>query len=214
MYQPSHGRFAVADPAALLTELTRSTAATLVTLGSGGLQVSVLPMLLDPDEGEHGVLRGHLARPNPHWRDIDEQVEAIALFDGPEAYVTPTWYEEKARTGKVVPTWNYTTVVARGPLTLQHDPAWLLAHVRRLVDLHEAARPAPWSLDDAPAGYAETQVRAIVGVELRISRLEAKRKLSQNRSPADIEGVIHGLDLGAPPERAVAAKMREATRRD
>lgn len=212
MYQPSHGRFGVGDPGLLLEELTRSVAGTLVTLGTDGLRATVLPMLFDRDDGEHGVLRGHLARPNPQWRDIDERVEALAIFDGPEAYVTPSWYEEKRRTGKVVPTWNYTTVVAHGAVTLHHEPEWLLAHVRRLVEWHEAQRAEPWSIDDTPVGYAETQVKAIVGLELRISRIEAKRKLSQNRSDADIAGVIAGLDEGSSVERAVAADMRRAVR--
>ena len=217
MYQPSHGRFAVADPADLLADLAARIPATLVTLGADGLRASILPMLFDrgdPDDGEHGTLRGHLARPNPQWRDLVPGVEAVAIFTGPDAYVSPAWYEEKRLTGKVVPTWNYTTVLAHGTLTLRPEPDWLLAHVRRLVDRHEAGRPDPWSLDDVPAGYAETQVRAIVGLELRISRLEAKRKLSQNRSAADFDGVVAALSEGSPRERAVAGDMsREAPRR-
>ena len=120
------------------------------------------------------------------------------------------WYEEKRLTGKVVPTWNYVTVQAHGTLTLHPEPEWLLPHVRRLVERHEARRPEPWSIDDAPDGYVETQVRAIVGLELRIDRLEAKRKLSQNRSAGDIAGAIEGLDAGSPEERDVAAAMRSA----
>ena len=207
VYQPRHGRFE-ADPAALLTELAARVPATLVTLGSDGLRASILPMLFDADDGPHGTLRGHLARANSQWRDFDPDVEALAIFDGPDAYVTPTWYEEKRRTGKVVPTWNYTTVQARGSLVLRYEPEWLVAHVRRLVDRHELSRGAPWSVDDAPAGYVETQARAIVGLELRVTRLEAKRKLSQNRSAADFAGVLEGLEAGSPPERAVASEMR------
>jgi transcriptional regulator len=213
VYQPSHGRFAVSDPARLLADLATVVPATLVTLATDGLRVSILPMLFDPGEGEHGVLRGHVARPNPQWRDISADMDAVAILSGPDAYVTPSWYEEKRRTGKVVPTWNYSTVVVHGSLAVRHEPDWLLAHVRRLVDRHEASRAEPWSIDDAPDGYVETQVRAIVGVELRISRLEAKRKLSQNRSEADIAGVIAGLAEGAPAERAVAADMRDDVRR-
>ena len=171
-------------------------------------------MLFDRDEGQQGTLRGHLARPNPQWRDFDPGVEGLAIFDGPDAYITPNWYEEKRLTGKVVPTWNYVTVQARGPLVVRREPEWLVAHVRRLVERHEASRSVPWSIDDAPEGYVETQARAIVGLELRISRLEAKRKLSQNRSAADFEGVIEGLSDGSPLERAVAEEMRtEAPRR-
>ena len=213
MYQPAHARFAVADRSALLAELCARVPATLVTLGADGLRASILPMLFDPHDGEHGMLRGHFARPNPQWREIDPDVEALAIFDGPDAYISPAWYEEKRRTGKVVPTWNYTTVQAHGPMTLRHEPEWLVAHVRRLVDRHEAGRAAPWSIDDAPDGYVETQVRAIVGLEIRITRLEAKRKLSQNRSAADFEGAIAGLRTGSPLEQALADDMRAETPR-
>ncbi|MGZ8475821.1 MAG: FMN-binding negative transcriptional regulator [Candidatus Limnocylindria bacterium] len=212
MYQPAHKRFA-ADPVALLTELATLVPATLVTLGPEGLRASILPMLYDPDDGPHGTLRGHLARPNPQWRDFDPGVEALAIFDGPDAYITPTWYEEKRLTGKVVPTWNYTTVQAHGALTLHHEPDWLVAHVRRLVERHEAGRAEPWSVDDTPEGYVESQVPAIVGLELRILRLEGKRKLSQNRSEADFEGVRDALTVGSPLEQGVAAEMRRETPR-
>lgn len=209
MYQPAHSRFRVSDPSRVLTELSASRPATLVTVGSGGLRASILPMLFDPDDGPYGTLRGHLARGNPHWRDVSPEVEAMAIFDGADAYVSPAWYEEKRLTGKVVPTWNYTTVLAHGPLIVHHEPEWLLANVRSLVDRHEAGRVRPWSIDDAPDGYVETQARAIVGVELRISLLEAKRKLSQNRSAMDVEGVIAGLGQGSPRDQAVAADMRD-----
>lgn len=208
VYQPAHARFSVVDPAALLVELAAHVPATLVTLNAGGLRASILPMLFDADDGEHGTLRGHLARPNPQWRDYSTEVDALAIFDGPDAYITPAWYEEKRTTGKVVPTWNYSTVQAHGRLTLRHEPEWLVAHVRRLVDRHEARRERPWSVDDTPKGYVENQVRAIVGLELRISRLEAKRKLSQNRSAADFAAVIEGLASGSPAEQAVATEMR------
>jgi transcriptional regulator len=207
MYQPAHGRFAVADPAPLLAELVRQVPATLVTLGEEGLRASILPMLFDPDDGDHGTLRGHLARPNSQWRDAGSDVEVLAIFDGPDAYVSPALYEEKRLTGKVVPTWNYVTVLAHGTLVARPEAEWLLPHVRRLVERHEAGRSDPWSIDDAPAGYVETMVRAIVGLELRITRLEAKRKLSQNRSAADIEGVIAGLAGGSPRDQAVADEM-------
>lgn len=134
--------------------------------------------------------------------------EALAIFDGPDAYVSPAGYEEKRLTGKVVPTWNYLTVQAHGTLTTRHEPDWLIPHVARLVARHEAGRPDPWALSDAPDDYVRTQARAIVGLELRVTRLEAKSKLSQNRSDADIDGAIDGLGAGAPAERAVAAAMR------
>jgi len=218
MYQPAHRRFEVEDPANVLGELCAVVPATLVTHGPEGFRASILPMLFDPEDGEHGTLRGHLARGNPQWREIEASIaaggdgagEALAIFDGPDAYVSPAWYEEKRRTGKVVPTWNYVTVQAHGTITTIHDPEWLIPHVGRLVARHEAGRPHPWALTDAPEDYVRTQARAIVGLELRITRLEAKAKLSQNRSDADIEGAIDGLDLGSPREQAVAAEMRGA----
>lgn len=217
MYQPAHRKFVVQDPAALLADLSRGAPATLVTYGPGGFRASILPMLFSPDDGEHGILRGHLARGNPQWREIEASIaaggdragEALAIFDGPDAYVSPAWYEEKRLTGKVVPTWNYVTVQVHGAISTIHDPEWLIPHVARLVARHEAGRPDPWALTDAPDDYVRTQARAIVGLELRITRLEAKAKLSQNRSDPDINGTIGGLAAGTPMEQALAAAMRE-----
>ena len=218
MYQPAHRKFEVEDPPALLAELCRIVPATLVTHGPDGFQASILPMLFEPEDGELGTLRGHLARGNPQWREIETGInaggagagEALAIFDGPDAYVSPAWYEEKRLTGKVVPTWNYVTVQAHGTITTIHDPDWLIPHVARLVGRHEAGRSDPWALTDAPEDYVRMQARAIVGLELRISRLEAKAKLSQNRSEADIDGSIAGLEQGTPIENAVAEAMRRA----
>jgi transcriptional regulator len=211
MYQPAHRKFVDENPAVLLGELCAVVPATLVTHGPSGFRASILPMLFDPDDGTHGTLRGHLARGNPQWREIDAggdgAGEALAIFDGPDAYISPAWYMEKRLTGKVVPTWNYITVQAHGTITTVHDLDWLIPHVGRLGARHEATRPDPWALNDAPDDYVRTQARAIVGLELRIARLEAKAKLSQNRSEADIEGTITGLDAGSPTERAVAARM-------
>ena len=217
MYQPAHRKFLVENPAALLGELCAVVPATLVTHGPSGFRASILPMLFDPDDGPHGTLRGHLARGNPQWREIETSTdaggdgagEALAIFDGPDAYISPAWYPEKRLTGKVVPTWNYVTIQAHGTITTVHDIEWLIPHVSRLVARHEAARPDPWALSDAPDDYIRTQARAIVGLELRVVRLEAKAKLSQNRSDADIAGTIGGLDAGSPTERAVAERMVE-----
>lgn len=214
LYQPSHDRFAVADPAGELGRLAAQVPATLVTLNGGGLVASILPMVLHGDAGGTGVLRGHLARANPHWRDIASEVEALAMFDGPDTYVTPAWYETKRRTGRDVPTWNYVTVQVRGPIEVHHEEAWLLEHLRALVDRQEAGRPEPWSVDDPPAGYIATHARAIVGLELRITSIEAKRKLSQNRLAVDFDGVIEGLAVGSERERAVAAEMALEAPRD
>ena len=210
MYQPAHGRFAVDDPAASLAALASTAPATLVTAGVDGFRTSILPMLFDPTDGDHGVLRGHLARPNLQWAVPGlEGASAIAIFHGPDAYISPAWYEEKARTGRVVPTWNYIVIVVHGTLIAHDDTAWLLDHVRALVDRHEADRPDPWSVDDAPDGYVRGQAKGIVGLELRIDRIEAKHKLSQNRSAADVAGVMDGLAEGTPMEQAVAAAMRK-----
>jgi transcriptional regulator len=219
VYQPGHRKFAVEDPAALLAELCAVVPATLVTHGRNGFRASILPMLFSPDDSPHGTLRGHLARGNPQWREIEASITAggegagaaLAIFDGPDAYISPAWYEEKRETGKVVPTWNYVTVQAHGTITLRHEPEWLIPHVGRLVARHEAGRPDPWALTDAPEDYVATQARAIVGLELRITRLEAKAKLSQNRSDADIEGAIAGLAAGTPREQAVAKAMRRGS---
>ena len=216
MYQPAHRKFEVEDPAALLAELCAIVPATLVTHGADGFRASILPMLFDADDGPHGYLRGHVARGNPQWREIEASIvadgdgagEALAIFDGPDAYVSPTWYEEKRLTGKVVPTWNYLTVQAHGTISTVHDPDWLIPHVGRLVARHEAGRPDPWALTDAPDDYVQMQARAIVGLELRISRIEAKSKLTQNRSTADIDGTIEGLRSGTAREQAVADAMR------
>lgn len=212
MYQPSHHAFEVADPAALLAEVVIDHPATLVSVGGTGFEVSILPMVYRPGPGPDASLLGHLARPNPQWRSFETETPALAIFNGPDAYVSPAWYPEKRRTGKVVPTWNYVTLVAHGLVTVHHDPEWLLAHLRTLVDRHEGSRATPWSIDDAPAGYIEGQARAIVGLEFRITRLEAKRKLSQNRRPEDVEGVIAGLEDGSASERAVAEEMSRSGR--
>jgi transcriptional regulator len=220
MYQPAHRKFEVEDPGGVLAELCAVVPATLVTHGPDGFRASILPMLFDPDDGRHGTLRGHLARGNPQWREIEASIaaggdgagEALAIFDGPDAYISPAWYEEKRLTGKVVPTWNYVTVQAHGTITTVHDVNWLIPHVGRLVARHEAARRDPWALSDAPDDYVRTPARAIVGLELRVARLEAKATLSQNRSHADVEGTIAGLDGGSPAERAVATRMRDGKR--
>ncbi len=219
MYQPAHGRFAVADPAALLAGLAATGPATLITTGPGGFSTSVLPMLFEPAGIEGGVLRGHLARPNTQWADAvateagaetrRAAARAIAIFHGPDAYVSPSLYEEKVRSGRVVPTWNYVVVVAHGTLVAHDDPAWLEAHVRALVDRHEAGRVDPWSIDDAPDGYVRGQAKGIVGLELRIDRIEAKCKLSQNRSAGDVATVVGAFSAGTPSERAVADAMRD-----
>ncbi|WP_407518761.1 FMN-binding negative transcriptional regulator [Methylobacterium oryzisoli] len=166
--------------------------ANLVTATAAGLLCTPLPLFLDETEGEFGVLYGHLARANPQWRE-PAQGEAMALFTGPDAYVTPSWYATKRETGKVVPTWNYVAVHAYGTPDFFEDADRLLAVVTRLTDLHEGARERAWAVDDAPPAFIAAQLRGIVGLRLPITRLEGKRKMSQNRSEADRAGVRAGL---------------------
>ena len=181
MYVPDH--FREARPEVLHEAIRRIGFATLVTHDAqGGLDANHMPMLL-----ENGVLRGHVARANPVWKAGDG--EALAIFLGPHAYVSPNWYPSKAETGKAVPTWNYITVHAKGRIRWLQDAAWLRAHVTRLSDTHEATRADPWSIGDAPDSYIETMLRGIVGFELTVTQLDGKYKLTQNRDAADREGV-------------------------
>ena len=170
-------------PEVLHDAVRRIGFATLVTQG---LEANHLPMLL-----ESGVLRGHVARANPVWKAGPG--EALAIFLGPHAYVSPNWYPSKAQSGKAVPTWNYITVHAKGTINWISDADWLRAHVGALSDANEAGREQPWSITDAPAIYVDGLVRAIVGFELSISKLEGKWKLSQNRDAADHAGAREGL---------------------
>ena len=208
MYRPK--AFDVTELDDLHLAIEASGPAHLVSVTPTGLTASVVPMLLDRGSGEHGALVGHLARANPHWRQAGRDVETMAIFAGPDAYVSPSWYATKQETGKVVPTWNYEVVHAYGELVVHDDPSWVGALVRRLTDRHEAGRREPWSVDDAPADFVAVQLRAIVGIELRLTRIEGKRKLSQNRPEADVAGAIAGLAGGTPAERQVAERMREA----
>jgi transcriptional regulator len=171
----------------------------------------MLPFLYDapgsrPDVGEQGALVGHVARNNAQWR-VPALGPALAIVRGPDAYISPAWYATKREHGRVVPTWNYLTAHVYGQFIVHDDVEWLEALVRRLTIHHEAGRPAPWSVDDAPADYIAGQLRAIVGIEIRIERIEAKAKLSQNRSDADIAGSIAGLEAAGKP--AMAEAMRK-----
>jgi transcriptional regulator len=182
--------------------------ALLVSNGPDGVpDVTHLPLLHDPSD--EAVLLGHVARANPHWRRLGAAGRAVAVFRGAEAYVSPNWYASKAEHHRVVPTWNYEAVQAEGPVEIIEDPARLLGIVTRLTEANEAAQPRPWAVADAPAAFVAGQLKGIVGLALRIERLTGKRKLSQNRTPADREGVIAGLDASTDPrDRATAAAMR------
>ena len=206
MYLPS--AFRQDDLAELHAQLQANPFALLTSAGAAGVQASHLPLLLEPGEGEFGTLYGHFARANPHWRDLQDGAEALTVFSGPDAYISPGWYPAKAEHGKVVPTWNYIAVHARGPVELIEEPERLLQIVSRLSDQHERGRERPWAVSDAPREYLDSMLRAIVGFALPIRRLEGKWKLGQNRSAADQAGVRDGLAASTSPgDRELAARM-------
>jgi transcriptional regulator len=201
MYLPKHF---TADEREWRELLGGIRAADLVTPTAGGLFATFLPLIYDQATGgERGSLLGHVARKNDHWR-LEPSGESLVVVHGPDGYVSPGWYASKREHGRVVPTWNYLTAHIYGELVVHDDAAWLEALVRRLTERHEAPRPAPWSVDDAPRDYVDGQLKAIVGVELKIIRVEAKAKLGQNRSSADIDGVIEGLRLDGVEQLAEA----------
>jgi transcriptional regulator len=205
MYQPPHFReerldvqhaFIRAQPLGLL-----------VTVGAAGLIANPVPFVLDAKASQRGTLKCHLARANPQWRDFDPAHEALVIFQGVESYITPSWYPTKQETGKVVPTWNYVTVHAYGPLQVRDDRAWLARQIAELTALKEGAREKPWAVTDAPETFVEAQLKGIVGLEIPISRIEGKWKVSQNRPEADREGVIEGLRAESGEQAAAMADL-------
>ena len=207
MYIPT--QFRTDDLPAIHAAMRETHLANLVTSGPEGLVATPLPMLLDAGEGEFGTLYAHVARANPQWRSGAGQ-EALVIFDGPDAYISPSWYATKQEHGKVVPTWNYVAVHVYGPVEFTEDPEQLRRLVTRLTERHEGSRAQPWAVDDAPSRFIEAQLRGIVGVRLPITRLEGKRKLSQNRTPDDRAGVKAGLlQDGLPSNQAVSALVLE-----
>lgn len=192
------------DVANLHAAMRAARLSSFVTATAEGLIATPLPMFLDEAEGPHGVLYAHLARANPQWKAAPIG-EATALFMGPDAYVTPSWYVTKRETGKVVPTWNYLAVHAYGPVEFFEDADRLLDVVTRLTNCHERQRPEPWTVADAPEPFIRSQLRGIVGLRMPITRLDGKRKMSQNRSAGDRMGVAQGLaESDRPMDRHVA----------
>jgi transcriptional regulator len=210
VYVPDHFRPTDDDVATLLANLD---AADLITPTADGLLATFLPLIHEPagaspEAGEHGRLMGHVARNNRQWK-TPVTGEALVIVRGPDAYVSPAWYATKREHGRVVPTWNYVTAHVHGRFAVHEERDWIERNVRALVARHEAGRPEPWSVDDAPERYVEGQLRAIVGVEVVITRIEAKLKLSQNRSKADVDGAIDGLTAtGDARSLEMAALMR------
>jgi transcriptional regulator len=211
MYLPMHFR---EQRTHILHELIRTQPfATLVTQSASGLVANHLPFELDESTGELGVLQGHVARANPVWKE--QGGEALVIFQGPQGYVTPAYYPTKATNAKVVPTWNYVAVHAYGPLRAIEDPVWLRAFVERLTIRHEGHRHAatgaiPWQVSDAPEDYIASMLKAIVGIEIPIARLEGKWKMNQNRTREDRAGVVSGLRQdGEPGQKAMADLVAE-----
>jgi transcriptional regulator len=199
MYLPKH--FEQPDRDALIALMRERPLATLVIATPDGPTADLIPLEFAPHDGEHGTLRGHVARANPLWRQAGAQ--ALAVFAGPEAYVSPGWYASKREHGKVVPTWNYTMVQARGTLRAVDDAPWLRALVGRLTERHEAQQARPWSVGDAPDDYIQQMLRAIVGIEVPLVSLVGKWKVSQNRSAADRAGTAAGLAATHPEMAAL-----------
>lgn len=203
MYVPP--AFREEDLAALHGVIWEARLANLVTATAEGLIATPLPLFLVPEEGPYGTLYGHLARANSQWK-LPPTGDAMALFAGPDAYVSPSWYPSKQEHGKVVPTWNYVAIHAYGPIEFFEDADRLLDAVTRLTDRHERPRAEPWAVTDAPEAFVHSQLRGIVGLRLPITRLDGKRKMSQNRSAEDRAGVAAGLAASDhAPDRAVAA---------
>ena len=206
MYIPAHFNEARVE---VLHDLIRSSGlVTLVSMTADGMIASHAPLMLDPDAGPFGTLYGHLAKANPHARASLNSVQTLAVFQGPDGYITPSYYAAKQEHGKVVPTWNYAAIHAYGTLEVFDDPARLLDIVTRLTVRHETPRATPWAVSDAPADFVKGMLRGIVGIALPIDRLEGKIKMSQNRPASDIAGVVDGLQ--ADGQDALAQAVRRA----
>ena len=213
MYLPAH--FAESRPEVLQRLVLEHPFGLLVTQDANGITANSVPFFLDADPaGGPGVLRAHVARANPVWREARTDVDSLVVFQGAQTYISPVWYPSKAEHGKVVPTWNYIMVQARGSARFIEDATWLHAFVTRLTDTHEAGRAAratghaaaPWAVSDAPGEYVETMLRAIVGVEIVLNSIVGKWKVSQNRSTADRAGVARGLGEVAGDDAAAMAR--------
>jgi len=210
LYEPPLHR--VEDLAALHNLIRSRVFGLLISNGAEGILANSVPFVLDTTVSKLGTLKVHLARANPQWRDLEARPDALIVFQGHDHYITPSWYATKRETGKVVPTWNYTMVQARGRARVM-DEAWLAQQVEELTRTLEQRRVEPWAVGDAPADFVAMQRRAIVGIEIEILDIKGKWKVSQNRNAADRAGVVSGLDaLGDEDSRAMAGIVRETSR--
>ncbi len=203
MYEPALHRNE--DRAAILALIRAHPLGLLISHGPSGLVANAIPFLIDDNAGAHGLLRAHVARANPQWRDLEQTGEALVVFQGPQHYISPSWYETKRETHKVVPTWNYLIVQARGRPRVTHDAPWIRAQIDALTAAQEGRRAAPWQPSDAPDDFIASQMRAIVGVEIEIADLKGKWKASQNRKPEDRAGVVAGLQGDGDAEAVAMA---------
>jgi len=208
VYLPGH--FAESRLEALHELIAAHPLAMLVTLGPDGIAANHIPLLLDPSRGEFGTLIGHVARNNDLWREGFHEGESLAVFGGPKAYISPNWYAAKAETHEVVPTWNYAVVQAYGSLVIHDDEKWVRGVVGRLTKAMEASQPMPWKMADAPAAYLTGMLANIVGIEIPVTRMVGKWKVSQNRSEADRATAAAGLRSTGDPGDSAMADLVEA----
>jgi len=204
MYTPAH--FRESRLSTLHALIQAYPFATLAGVASAGIEAVHLPLLLSGSDGPFGALHGHVARANPVWRTLGNGSEVLAIFQGPNRYISPNWYPSKHEHGKVVPTWNYLVVHARGSIRWIDDPEWVRRHVEETVRTHESHQDHPWSVADAPRDFITRMLGGIVGFEVRVASMDGKWKLSQNRNPADRLGVIEGLQNQS---NTMAAEMAE-----
>ena len=208
MYQPPH--FRENDPAAKAALIRAFPLGLLITAGPGGVIANAIPFLYDEADGPFGTLRCHVAKANAQWKEIGAGLDALVVFQGTEHYISPNWYETKRETHKVVPTWNYAMVQARGIARAVEDKGWLAQQIRGVTDMMEGGTPQPWKVDDAPDDFIASQIKGIVGIEIELTALDGKWKVSQNRNEADRMGVVEGLhELGDEAAHTMAALVAE-----
>lgn len=212
MYTPKH--FEEPRPEVMHELMRARPLSTLITMTSSGLNANHIPLHLIDTPAPFGTLRGHVARANPVWSDFKKDVEVLAIFHGPDSYITPSWYATKQETGKVVPTWNYAVVHAYGTLRVIDDAAWIRAQLEALTDHNEKNFTKPWAVADAPHEYTEKLITAIVGIEIVITRLSGKWKVSQNQPAQNQAGVIAGLSNSKLCDAEAMAALVEARRLD